>query len=425
MLTVFLLALFSFIFIHIPIAFSLILTTVVLMIYIGDFSALVISQNILRGIDNFPLMAIPFFMLAGELMNVGGMSMRIVLFAKVLVGHVVGGLGYVTVVASMIFAGVSGSAVADTSAIGSIMLPIMNKEGYDKAKSAALVASAGCIGPIIPPSIPMILLGVIGGISIVKLFLGGIIPGILIGFGLMFMWRRHAKEKGYSSGKRATATEFKTAIKEASWALMLPVIILGGIVTGIYTPTEAAVVAVVYATVIGMFVYKELKISHLSDVLVGATKATAIVLLVCGAATAAGYLITVGQIPDKLAATLLFLAGDSKIMIMFWVNLLLLAVGCVMDLTPALLILGPILLPVAASFGIDPIYFGVVMVVNLCVGLITPPVGTVLYVACGLSKLSMGQITRPILGLIGIMIFVLFVITYVPSTITVIPNMFK
>ncbi len=426
MLTVFLVSLFGFILLNIPIAFSLILTTVILMLYMGgDLSALVISQSVLRGIDNFPLMAIPFFMLAGEIMNVGGMSLRIVQFAKVLVGHVVGGLGYVTVVASMIFAGVSGSAVADASAIGSIMLPIMNKEGYDKAKSAALVASAGCIGPIIPPSIPMILFGVIGGISIVQLFLGGIIPGILIGFGLMFMWRLHAKKAGYGAGKRATAQEFFAALKEASWALMLPVIILGGIIIGVYTPTEAAVVAVVYALIIGLFVYRELKFGHLFEVLVQATKATSIVLLVCGAATAAGYLITIGQIPDKLAATLLYLAGDSKIMIMFWVNILLLLVGCVMDLTPALLIIGPILLPVAASFGLDPVYFGVVMVVNLCIGLITPPVGTVLYVACSLSKLTMGQITKPILSFISIMIAVLFLITYIPWTITVIPNMFK
>ncbi|MDR3561130.1 MAG: TRAP transporter large permease [Negativicutes bacterium] len=424
MLTVFLLSLFGFIFINIPIAFSLVLTTVVLMLFMGDFSALTISQSTLRGIDNFPLMAIPFFMLAGEIMNVGGMSKRIVQFANVLVGHVVGGLGYVTVVASMIFAGVSGSAVADTSAIGSILLPIMDKQGYNKAKSAALVAAAGCIGPIIPPSIPMIILGVIGGISIVKLFLGGIIPGILIGFGLMFMWYFHAKKEKYVAGKRADLPAFKAAFKEASWALMLPVIILGGILTGVYTPTEAAVVAVVYALLVGKYVYREFKWSQLHGVLIQATKATSIVLLVCGAATAAGYLITVGQVPELLSGTLLYLAGGNPIMIMFWVNILLLLVGCVMDLTPALLILAPILLPIAAQFGFDPVYFGVVMVVNLCIGLITPPVGTVLYVACGLSKLSMGDITKPILGFISIMIAVLFLITYVPWTITFIPNLF-
>ncbi len=425
MLPVFLISLFGFIILNVPIVFSLILTTLILMFYMDAVSALTISQHTLRGIDNFPLMAIPFFMLAGEIMNVGGMSRRIVTFAKVLVGHVVGGLGYVTTVASMIFAGVSGSAIADTSAIGSILLPIMEKEGYDKAKSAALVAASGCIGPIIPPSIPMIILGVIGGISIVKLFLGGIVPGVLIGVGLMVMWYFHAKKMKYPAGKLATSGEFWAATKEASWALMLPVIILGGILSGVYTPTEAAVVAVVYAFLVGMFVYKEFKWSHIHGVLVTSTKGTAIVLMVCGAATAVGYLITIGQIPAKLADTLLFLSFDNKFLIMFWINILLLLVGCVMDLTPALLILGPILLPIAAQFGFDPVYFGVVMVCNLCIGLITPPVGTVLYVACGLSKLSMGKITPSILSFISIMIVTLFIITYIPVTITFIPGLFK
>jgi tripartite ATP-independent transporter DctM subunit len=426
MLLTFLLTLFGFIFMNIPIAFSLMLTAVVLMFMLGETSFLNITQSVYRGIDNFPLMAIPFFMLAGELMNVGGISIRIVSFAKALVGHVVGGLGYVAVVASMIFAGVSGSAVADTSAIGSILLPVMDKEGYDKAKSTALVSAAGCIGPIIPPSIPMILLGVVCSISVVQLFLGGIIPGILIGFGLMFMWRLHAKKHGgYHAGKRATFSEMTVATKEAFWALILPVIILGGIITGVCTPTEAAVVAVVYAFIVGKFIYRELAWGAMPDVFIMAAKGTSIVLLVCGAATAAGYLLTVGQVPVLLTDALLYLAGNSVWMTMFWINILLLLVGCVMDLTPALLILAPILFPIVTRLGIDPIYFGVVMTVNLCIGLITPPVGTVLYVGCSLSKLSMAQITRPILGFIGIMIAVLFLITYVPWTITFIPNMFK
>ena len=290
MLTAFLSSLFSFILLNIPIAFSLILTTIVLMVMSGELSSANIASSIYRGVDNFPLMAIPFFMLAGEIMNVGGMSKRIVNFANALVGHVTGGLGYVAVVASMIFAGVSGSAVADTSAIGSILLPIMKKEGYDVPKSTALISASGCIGPIIPPSIPMIIFGVIGGVSIVKLFLGGIIPGILIGVGLMIVWHFHAKKHGYRVGNRVTKAQFIAALKEASWALMLPVIILGGIVTGIYTPTEAAVVAVAYAFVIGLFVYRELRISEMPEIFFQAAKATAVVLLVCGAATAAGYM---------------------------------------------------------------------------------------------------------------------------------------
>lgn len=423
MLTAFLSSLFSFILFNIPIAFSLILTTIVLMVMSGELSSANIASSIYRGVDNFPLMAIPFFMLAGEIMNVGGMSKRIVNFANALVGHVTGGLGYVAVVASMIFAGVSGSAVADTSAIGSILLPIMKKEGYDVPKSTALISASGCIGPIIPPSIPMIIFGVIGGVSIVKLFLGGIVPGLLIGIGLMIVWRFHAKKRGYRVGERVTKSEFVKALKEASWALMLPVIILGGIVTGIYTPTEAAVVAVAYAFVIGVFVYRELKITEMPEIFFQAAKATAVVLLVCGAATAAGYMITTAQVPELLLKTLDKLAGGNVILAMFWINILLLIVGCVMDLTPALLILGPMLLPVAEGYGLDPVYFGVVMVVNLCIGLITPPVGNVLFVGCGLSKISMGEVVKPLLPFIGVMIVVLLLITYVPGLVTFIPNM--
>ncbi len=423
MLTAFLSSLFSFILLNIPIAFSLILTTIVLMVMSGELSSANIASSIYRGVDNFPLMAIPFFMLAGEIMNVGGMSKRIVNFANALVGHVTGGLGYVAVVASMIFAGVSGSAVADTSAIGSILLPIMKREGYEVPRSTALISASGCIGPIIPPSIPMIIFGVIGGVSIVKLFLGGIIPGILIGLGLMIVWRFHAKKHGYRVGARVTKAQFIAALKEASWALMLPVIILGGIVTGIYTPTEAAVVAVAYAFVIGLFVYRELKITEMPEIFFQAAKATAVVLLVCGAATAAGYMITTAQVPELLLKTLDKLAGGNVILAMFWINILLLIVGCVMDLTPALLILGPMLLPVAEGYGLDPVYFGVVMVVNLCIGLITPPVGNVLFVGCGLSKISMGEVVKPLLPFIGVMIVVLLLITYVPGLVTFIPNM--
>ncbi|NMC31175.1 MAG: TRAP transporter large permease [Veillonellaceae bacterium] len=423
MLTAFLSSLFSFIFLNIPIAFSLILTTIVLMVFSNELSSANIASSIYRGVDNFPLMAIPFFMLAGEIMNVGGMSKRIVNFANALVGHVTGGLGYVAVVASMIFAGVSGSAVADTSAIGSILLPIMKKEGYDVPKSTALIAASGCIGPIIPPSIPMIIFGVIGGVSIVKLFLGGIVPGLLIGLGLMIVWYFHAKKHGYRVGDRVTKSEFVKALKEASWALMLPVIILGGIVTGIYTPTEAAVVAVVYAFVIGLFVYRELRLSEMPEIFLQAGKATAVVLLVCGAATAAGYMITTAQVPELLLKTLNSLSGGNVILAMFWINILLLIVGCVMDLTPALLILGPMLLPVAEGYGLDPVYFGVVMVVNLCIGLITPPVGNVLFVGCGLSKISMGEVVKPLLPFIAVMIVVLLLITYVPGLVTFIPNL--
>jgi len=424
MLAAFLLGLFGFILLNIPIAFALVLTTVVLMLLLsGDVSAPIIAQSIIRGVDSFPLMAIPFFILAGEIMNEGGISRRIVEFARALIGHVTGGLGYVGVVASMLFAGVSGSAVADTSAIGSILLPIMDKEGYKKTTSTALVAAAGTIGPIIPPSIPMIIFGVIGGVSVVKMFLGGIVPGMLIGIGLMTVWYFHAKKQGYKSNSRATLREVVSAGKSAFWALILPVIILGGIISGIYTPTEAGVIAVVYAVLIGKFAYKELKLKRMPMILTSSAKSSAVVLLLCGAAMSAAYLITTAQIPSLLTQTLLEWSNNNVYIVMFLINILLLLVGMVMDLTPALLILGPMLLPIATGFGLDPVYFGVVMVVNLCIGLITPPVGTVLYVVCGISKISIGDLIKPVLPFVAVMVVVLAMITYLPGLVTFIPNL--
>ena len=424
MLAAFLFSLFGFIFCNIPIAFALVLTAVVMMMLTGDVSAGLLARNMIRGIDSFTLLAIPFFMLAGEIMNEGGISMRIVQFARSLIGHVSGGLGYVGVIASMIFSGVSGSAVADTSAIGSTILPVMEKEGYDKRKSTALICAAGCIGPIIPPSIPMILFGVIGGVSIVKLFVGGIIPGILIGVGLMFVWYLHARKNNYATDGEFQWANVRSSAKSASWALLLPVIIMGGILSGICTPTEAAVVAVVYAFIVSLFIYKELDLRRMPGILVKAGKSTAIVLLVVGTATSAAYLITTAHIPEMLTATLLGMSNNVYV-IMLLINILLLMVGCVMDLTPALLVLAPILLPIVESFGLDPVYFGVVMTVNLCIGLITPPVGVVLYVGCGLSKLAIGDLVRPILDMIAVMIAVLILITYVPSVITFLPGLLK
>lgn len=423
MLTAFLISLFGFIFLNIPIAFALVLTTVVLMLFVDSVSAHVIAQSIVRGIDNFPLMAIPLFMLAGDLMSTGGISIRIVNFAKALVGHLKGALGYVAVTASMIFSGVSGSAVADTSAIGSLLLPIMKREGYDVAKSTALIAAAGSTGPIIPPSIPMIIYGVIGGVSVVKLFLGGIIPGIIACVGFMFVWYLHARKREYPTGERMGWIDRLAAAKDAFWALMLPIIILGGILFGIYTPTEAAVIAVAYSFVVGMFIYKELKFSHLPTIFVSCAKATSVVLFLCGAAMAASYMLTTAHVPELLMSTLSYLSQNNVYLAMFWINLFLLIVGCVMDLTPALLILGPMLLPVAESYGLDPVYFGVVMICNLCVGLLTPPIGTVLYVGCGLSKLKMSELTPAMVGFIGIMIVAVFIITYIPGLVMFIPNM--
>lgn len=425
MLTAFLLSLFGFIFLNVPIAIVLILTTVILMLLMDNVSAHIVAQSVVRGIDNFPLMAIPLFMLAGELMNVGGISQRIVEFAKAIFGQIRGALGYVATTASMIFAGVSGSAIADTSAIGSLMLPVMRKEGYKIAHSTALICAAGCTGPIIPPSIPMILFGVIGGVSVVKLFLGGIIPGLLLGLTFMVVWYLHVRKHDYPVGEKISWGQKITRTKNAFWALILPVIIMGGIISGVYTPTEAAVIAVVYAFIVGKFIYRELEYSHLPDILVASAKSTSIVLFLCGAAMSAGYLLTTAHVPDLLLSAIDTLSGGSIYLAVFWLNIFMILVGCVMDLTPALLILGPMLLPVAQSYGLDPVYFGVMLVFNLCVGLLTPPVGTVMYVGCGLSKLSMQELCKPLAPFILAMVAVLLLISYVPGLILLIPNMVK
>jgi tripartite ATP-independent transporter DctM subunit len=425
MLALFLISLFGFVLLSVPIAFALILTSLVLATFINQVSAPLLIQNIVRGIDSFPLLAIPFFLLAGEIMNTGGISRRIVVFARAIIGHIKGGLGYVNVLASMLFAGVSGSAVADTASIGSMLIPLMEEEGLEKEASAAITIASSVIGPIIPPSIPMIIFGVIGNVSIVRLFLGGIIPGVLIGFGLMIGWYFHCRKRNYRAEGRFSLFGVFGAFFDAFWAMVLPAIILGGIIFGVFTPTEAGVVAVVYAFLVSIFIYKELKLKDLPRLFVATARNTAIVMLVCGSALAAGYYITIAQIPALLSETLLALAGENRYILMLVINILLLLVGCVLDLTPALLIMGPMLLPVVTKFGIDPVYFGCVMVVNLCIGLITPPVGNVLYVGCSISKLTVAQLAKAVAPYILIEVAVLFIITYVPGAITFIPSLLK
>ena len=424
MIPIFLSSLFGFILIGVPVAFALFLTALVLSWFMDSWSPALVVQTVFRGIDNFPLMAIPFFLLAGEIMNTGGIAQRIIMVAKAMFGHVRGGLGYVTVVASMLISGVSGSAVADASAIGSLLYPVMKKEGYDPEKSAALFAAATTNGPIIPPSIPMVVFGVIANVSIIRLFIGGIIPGLILGVGLMIGWYLHVrgKQRYHVEGKFSAIAVIK-ACWEAFWALMLPVIILGGILLGICTATEAAVISAVYAFIVSVFIYRELKVKDFLPVLVNTCRGTAVVLLVCGAAMAAAYFITTAQIPVLLADLLLKLSGGNWVLFMLCVNILLLLVGCVMDLVPALLILGPMLLPIATQYGLDPVYFGVVVIVNLCVGLITPPVGNILFVACGLSKIPMADMAKAIWPNVVIGIIVTFIVTYLPWTVTYLPGL--
>ncbi|MBE6906385.1 MAG: TRAP transporter large permease [Ruminococcaceae bacterium] len=420
----FLVSLFGFILLNVPIAFSLLLSALILMLYTGDFAPLIIMQSMVRGFDSFTLLAIPFFILAGEIMNAGGLSKRIVEFARSLIGHVQGSLGYASILSSMLFAGVSGSADADTSAVGSILLPMMKEDGYDIKTSSALIATAGCIGPIIPPSIPMILFGVTAGVSISKLFLGGIIPGILVGVGLMAAWRISVKKqkledrRGTFSWKKVLQTG-----KRAFFALLLPVIILGGILSGIVTATESAVIAVAYAFLISTFIYREFSLKSLPRILAATARSTAVIMMICGSAMAVAYYVTLAQVPAQLSALLLAIS-DNVLVVMLLINILLLLIGCVMDLAPAIFLMTPILLPIISNFGLDPVYFGVVMCINLCIGLVTPPVGTVLFVICGLSKISVTDIIKPLIPFISVMIVVLLLVTYIPGLILFIPNSF-
>ncbi|MBB6448646.1 tripartite ATP-independent transporter DctM subunit [Geomicrobium halophilum] len=412
MIWIFLGVLFFFLFLGVPVAFSLLLSAIAMTIVLGIFDPQIITQNLVNGANNFPLMAIPFFILAGEIMNAGGISRRVVHFASTLVGHIRGGLGYVAILAGVMFAGLSGSAVADAAALGAIIIPMMAAQGYDIKKSSGLVGSSGIIATVIPPSIPLILFGVIGGVSVTQLFMAGIVPGLLMGIGLMIAWYIVARKGNFESMEKSTGKERMKAFYQAIWALLLPVIIIVGLRGGIFTPTEAAVVVAVYAFILSFTVYKgDLAFKEVPNILVNAAKTTGIVMFLAACALVTSWVITVAQIPTELVTTISGITEDPMLMLLIIMGFLLL-VGLVMDMTPAVLIFTPVLLPVIEMAGIDPVYFGILMVMNLSIGLITPPVGTVLFVVSGISKLSLLDITKGIwpFWLVYIILIVIFVI---------------
>jgi tripartite ATP-independent transporter DctM subunit len=402
----------------IPIAFSLLLCGVALMWHMDMFDAQILAQNLIEGSNSFPLLAVPFFMLAGEIMNTGGLSRRIVDFAMALVGHIRGGLGYVTIVAACLLSALSGSAVADAAALTALLLPMMVKAGHDKARSAGLIAACGVIGPIIPPSIGFVIFGVAANVSISKLFLAGIFPGIVLSAGLWITWGWLTRKEKLTPPPRKPLAEILAALRRATWALMLPVIILVGLRMGVFTPTEAAVVAAVYALFVAGVVYRELSWKQLFSVFQAAAKTTSVVMFLVAAAMVSAWLITVANLPQQVI-TLLEPLLSSPTLLMFAIMVLCMIVGTAMDMTPAILILTPVLMPLVTAAGIDPVYFGVMFIINNSIGLVTPPVGTVLNVVAGVGRMRMDDVTRGVLPFMAVQFVVMFLMVLFPQIVMV------
>ena len=402
----------------IPIAFSLLLCGAALMWHMNMFDGQILAQNLIEGSNSCPLLAVPFFMLAGEVMNAGGLSRRIVNFAMALVGHVKGGLGYVTIVAAVIMASLSGSAVADAAALTALLLPMMVAAGHDKARSAGLIASAGIIAPIIPPSIGFVIFGVAGGVSITKLFMAGIFPGVLLAVSLWFTWWYLVRKEVVTPPPRKSAGEVISALKDATWALVLPLIIIFGWKFGVFTPTEAAVGAAVYAILISLFVYKELNFKKLVPLFVNSAKTSAIVMFLVAAAMVSAWLITVANLPAQVV-TLLEPLLSSPRLLMLAIMVLTMIVGTALDMTPTILLLTPVLMPVVKAAGIDPVYFGVLFIINNAIGLITPPVGTVLNAVAGVGKVSMDEVTKGVIPFMIAQFAIMFLMVLFPQIVMV------
>ncbi len=417
-IVVFVLSLLGAMALGVPIAFSLLLCGVALMVHLNMFDAQILAQNLIEGSNSFPLLAVPFFMLAGEIMNAGGLSRRIVNFAMACVGHIKGGLGYVTIMAAVIMAALSGSAVADAAALASLLLPMMVAAGHDRARSAGLIASAGIIAPVIPPSIGFVIFGVAGNVSISKLFMAGIVPGIMLGAALWVTWWWLARSEVVSVPPRKSMSEIGVAMRDATWALVLPLIVVFGLKFGVFTPTEAAVVAAVYALLISLFVYKELNFKSIFPLFVSAAKTSAIVMFLVAAAMVSAWLITVANLPAQLISLLQPLL-DSPRLLMLTIMIITMIVGTALDMTPTILLLTPVLMPVVKAAGIDPVYFGVLFIINNAIGLITPPVGTVLNAVAGVGKVSMDEVTRGVMPFMVAQFAIMFAMVAFPALVMV------
>ena len=408
-----------------PVAWSIAISaTLTMLVSIPALPAFTtVAQRMGTGLDSFALLAIPFFVLSGELMNKGGIAHRLIAFAKTLVGALPGGLALINVIAAMLMGAIAGSAMASASAMGSILGPEMEKEGYSKEFGAAVNITSATTGLVIPPSNILIVYSLAsGGVSIAALFLAGYIPGILTGLFLMIVAMIWAKKRNYKTGKRSSFKQMVRTFVDAFPSLLLLVVVIGGIVAGIFTATEASAIAVLYTLVLG-FIYREIKTKDLPGILLSSSATTAIVMLLIGASMSMSWVMSYENIPQDISSALLGIS-DNKFIILLIINLLLLFVGIFMDMTPAVLIFTPIFLPVVTKLGLDPTHFGIIMILNLCIGLCTPPVGSVLFVGVGIAKTTIEKVVRPLLPLFVAMIIALFLVTYIPQLSLWLPELF-
>jgi len=411
--------------IGIPIAFCLGLCSLAVVLYTGEYSIVLIAQKIFNGMDMFSLMAIPLFILSGDLMNLGGVTDRLIKFSNLLVGHIRGGLAHTLVVAEMFLSGITGSAVADASALGTVLIPSMVKEGYDVEFSTAILATAATAGPVIPPSITMVVYGVTMGVSIGGLFLAGLIPGIIMGLAMMVMAYYFARKRNYPRNeRRASIRQIMKGSREAVAALILPVIILGGIMSGIFTATEAAAIAVFFAFIFGFFFFKTLKLKDIPRILINCGITSSVIMFIIGTANIALWFLATQQVPEKVASFFLSFSHNPYVL-MFIINILLLITGCFMETGAAIILFAPILAPILISVGFHPLHVGFIFVFNLVIGMITPPLGICLFVGCTIARISIERLSRAIWPFVLILITVLLIFSYFPSISMIVPRIFK
>lgn len=422
MLIILIASLFGLLLLGVPVGFSLLGSSLIAILAQGTIPLEAIPQRLALGLDSFPMLAIPLFILAGALMEAGGITKRLITLSEVLVGHIRGSLAHVTVVSNVFMSGVSGSGVADAAATGSALIPSMIKRGYGKGFAAAILGASATVGPIIPPSIPMILYGSLAGVSIGKLFLGGAIPGLLMSGSLMIVAYMIARKRGFEKRERARSKEILKALREAFWALLMPVIIVGGIFTGFFTATESAVIAVIYSLIVGLFVYKDLKIKELPKKLLEAVSMSSSIGIIIAASAPFAWVMAYAQGPAKVLAMFQSIS-DSTIVALLLLMLILLILGCFLDGMAIIIITTPVIMPILAQFNIDPLHFGVILAINVMIGTITPPVGTLMYVAISIAKTSVFQFTKEVWPFFLVLVLLLVIFALFPQLVLFLPNL--